>query len=144
MPAYRWSGTPTPPHCSVLRSWKRGAHAVPAVHKKVEIFKGERFNERELERQLSQSDSIRRLMNARSSLDRADKRPLLPLSIGQIGLVGGSGMINGLIDCGTPHIIKGRIIKVKTEERKEMFSSQGIHVGAEIKESSATRWCSMS
>lgn len=109
-------------------------YAVPAVHKKVEIFKGERFNERELERQLSQSDSIRRLMNARSSLDRADKRPLLPLSIGQIGLVGGSGMINGLIDCGTPHIIKGRIIKVKTEERKEMFSSQGIHVGAEIKE----------
>ena len=109
-------------------------YAVPAVHKRVEIFKGERFNERELERQLSQSDSIRRLMNARSSLDRADKRPLLPLSIGQIGLVGGSGMINGLIDCGTPHIIKGRIIKVKTEERKEMFSSQGIHVGAEIKE----------
>ena len=63
-------------------------YAVPAVHKRVEIFKGERFNERELERQLSQSDSIRRLMNARSSLDRADKRPLLPLSIGQIGLVG--------------------------------------------------------
>ena len=113
---------------------EKGRYAVPAVHKKVEIFKGERFNERELERQLSQSDSIRRLMNARSSLDRADKRPLLPLSIGQIGLVGGSGMINGLIDCGTPHIIKGRIIKVKTEERKEMFSSQGIHVGAEIKE----------
>ena len=109
-------------------------YAVPAVHKKVEIFKGERFNERELERQLSQSDSIRRLMNARSSLDRADKRPLLPLSIGQIGLVGGSGMINGLIDCGTPHIIKGRIIKVKTEEREEKYSSTGIHIGAEIKE----------
>ena len=113
---------------------EKGRYAVPAVHKKVEIFKGERFNERELERQLSQSDSIRRLMNAESNLDRTDKRPLLPLSIGQIGLVGGSGMINGLIDCGTPHIIKGRIIKVKTEEREGIFSSQGIHIGAEIKE----------
>src|SRR5699024_5327749 len=113
---------------------EEGRYAVPAVHKKVEIFKGERFNERELERQLSQSDSIRRLMNAESNLDRTDKRPLLPLSIGQIGLVGGSGMINGLIDCGTPHIIKGRIIKVKTEEREGIFSSQGIHIGAEIKE----------
>lgn len=113
---------------------EEGRYAIPAVHKKVEIFKGERFNEKELERQLAQSDSIRRLMNARSSLDRADKRPLLPLSIGQIGLVGGSGMINGLIDCDTPHIIKGRIIKVKTEEREEKFSSTGIHTGAEIKE----------
>lgn len=113
---------------------EEGRYAIPAVHKKVEVFKGERFNEKELERQLAQSDSIRRLMNARSSLDRADKRPLLPLSIGQIGLVGGSGMINGLIDCGTPHIIKGRIIKVKTEEREEKYSSTGIHTGAEIKE----------
>jgi len=109
-------------------------YAVPAVSKTVDTFKGERFNEKELERQLSQSDSIRRLMNAKSNLDRTDKHPLLPLSIGQIGLVGGSGMINGLIECNTPHIIKGRIIKVKTEEREEKFSSTGIHTGAEIKE----------
>ena len=60
--------------------------------------------------------------------------PCCPCPSGRSGWWGGSGMINGLIDCGTPHIIKGRIIKVKTEERKEMFSSQGIHVGAEIKE----------
>ncbi len=113
---------------------EEGRYAVPAVSKTVETFKGERFNEKELERQLSQSDSIRRMMNARSSLDRTDKHPLLPLSIGQIGLVGGSGMINGLIECDTPHIIKGRIIKVKTEEREERFSSRGIHTGAEIKE----------
>ena len=110
------------------------SYAIPAVRKTVEVFKGERFNEKELERQLIQSDSIRRLMNARSSLDRADKHPLLPLSIGQIGLVGGSGMINGLIDCGTPHIIKGRIIKVRNEEREEKYNSIGIHTGAEIKE----------
>ena len=109
-------------------------YAVPSVEKTVETFKGERFNEKELERQLSHSDSIRRLMNARSELDRGTKHPLLPLSIGQIGLVGGSGMINGLIECDTPHIIKGRIIKVKNVEREEQFSFNGKHTGAEVRE----------
>ena len=109
-------------------------YAVPGVEKTVETFKGERFNEKELERQLSHSDSIRRLMNARSELDRGTKHPLLPLSIGQIGLVGGSGMINGLIECDTPHIIKGRIIKVKNVEREEQFSFNGKHTGAEVRE----------
>ncbi|MPN41874.1 hypothetical protein SDC9_189429 [bioreactor metagenome] len=70
----------------------------------------------------------------RSELDNADKRPLLPLSIGQVGLIGGSGMINGLIDCDTPHIIKGRIIKVRQMENEDKFSSKGIHMGQEIRE----------
>ena len=113
---------------------QEGCYALPAVPKKVELFKGELFNEKELERQLSHSDSIRRLMTAKSELDSANKHPLLPLSIGQIGLVGGSGMINGLIECDTPHVIKGRIIKVKTEEREEKYSSRGMHMGAEVKE----------
>ena len=109
-------------------------YAVPGTPKSVEIFKGERFNEKELERQLTRSDSIRRMMNAKSELDRGTKHPLLPLSIGQIGLVGGSGMINGLIECDTPHIIKGRIVKVKNTEREELFSSYGEHTGAEVRE----------
>lgn len=113
---------------------ERDRYAVPGVEKTVETFKGERFNEKELERQLSHSYSIRRLMNARSELDRGTKHPLLPLSIGQIGLVGGSGMINGLIECDTPHIIKGRIIKVKNVEREEQFSFNGKHMGAEVRE----------
>lgn len=107
---------------------------IPGTAKSVELFKGEIFNEKELERQLSHSDSIKRLINARSSLDSGAKRPLLPLSIGQIGLVGGSGYINGLIDCDTPHIIKGRIVKVKKEEREEKYNVRGKHIGAEVKE----------
>lgn len=113
---------------------KAGRYVLPSVPKKVDLFKGERFNELELEQQLMRSDSIKRLMNAKSSLDSKDKRPLLPLSIGQIGLVGGSGIINGLVECATPHIIKGRVVKVKTESRDEKFSSRGIRTGAEIKE----------
>ena len=118
----------------VITEIEEGRYALPAVTKNVEIFKGERFNEKELERQLSHSDSIRRLMNAKSDLDRGAKRPLLPLSIGQIGLVGGSGMINGLIECDTPHVIKGRIIKVKRVEREEKFNYRGSHTGTEVKE----------
>lgn len=124
----------SPENIPLITQITEDCYALPVIKKTVEVFKGERFNQKELERQLSHSDSIKRLMFAHSELDSAEKRPLLPLSIGQIGLVGGSGMINGLIDCDTPHIIKGRIIKVKNTQREEQFNSIGAHVGAEIKE----------
>jgi len=124
----------SPTDIPVITELDEDRYAVPGVAKTVEVFKGERFNEKELERQLSHSDSLKRLMNARSDLDRGTKRPLLPLSIGQIGLVGGSGLINGLIECDTPHIIKGRIVKVKNVEREEKFNSRGFHTGAEVRE----------
>lgn len=97
------------------------------------MFRGERFNEKELFEQLCHSDSFKQLMT-RSQLDGGIKRPLLPLSISQIGLVGGSGMINGLIPCDTPHIIKGRIVKVVRRETEEKFSANGKHTGSEVKE----------
>ena len=123
-----------PKNIPLITEIEEGRYALPATEKKVETFKGERFNEKELERQLSHSDSLKRLINAKSDLDRGTKHPLLPLSIGQIGLVGGSGMINGLIDCDTPHVIKGRVIKVKRVEREEQYSSRGMHRGTEVKE----------
>lgn len=43
-------------------------------------------------------------------------------------------MINGLIACDTPHIIKGRIVKVIRTESEEKFSAQGNHIGSEVKE----------
>ena len=99
----------------------------------VNTFKGERFNQKELEQQLRRCNSFAQMM-ARSELDSGVKRPLLPLSISQIGLIGGSGMINGLIACDTPHIIKGRIVKVIRTESEEKFSAQGNHIGSEVKE----------
>ena len=109
-------------------------YVLPDTPKAVAVFKGEKFNEKELERQLCRSNSLQRLIRGKSELDSAEKRPLLPLSIGQIGLVGGSGMINGLIECDTPHIIKGRIIKVKHTDREEKYGYDGSHEGAEIRE----------
>lgn len=108
-------------------------YALPAQPLEVKTFKGERFNEKELEQQLRSCDSFSQLM-ARSELDKGVKRPLLPLSISQIGLIGGSGMINGLIQCDTPHIIKGRIIKVTRTESEERYASNGNHIGSEIHE----------
>lgn len=43
-------------------------------------------------------------------------------------------MINGLIACDTPHIIKGRIVKVVRTESEEKFSAQGKHMGSELTE----------
>lgn len=108
-------------------------YALPDHTIEVNTFKGERFNQKELEQQLRRCNSFAQMM-ARSELDSGVKRPLLPLSISQIGLIGGSGMINGLIACDTPHIIKGRIVKVIRTESEEKFSAQGNHIGSEVKE----------
>ena len=127
-------------HCAVspetipsLTEMPEGRYALPAVPTEVSAFKGEIFNERELEQQLRHSDSFEQMM-ARSELDGGVKHPLLPLSIGQIGLIGGSGMINGLIECEHPHIIKGRIVKVTHTESEEKFTAEGKHMGSEIRE----------
>lgn len=116
-----------------LAELAEGRYALPAQPLEVKIFQGEKFNQRELEQQLRRSDSFARMM-IRSELDSGQKRPPLPLSISQIGLVGGSGMINGLIECDTPHIIKGRIVKVTRTETEEQFSASGKHMGSEIHE----------
>ena len=108
-------------------------YALPDHPIEVNTFKGERFNQKELEQQLRRCNSFAQMM-ARSELDSGVKRPLLPLSVSQIGLIGGSGMINGLIACDTPHIIKGRIVKVIRTESEEKFSAQGNHIGSEVKE----------
>lgn len=112
---------------------EEGRYVLPAQPLQVNTFKGERFNQKELEQQLRKSNSFAQMMR-RSELDSGAKRPLLPLSISQIGLIGGSGMINGLIECDSPHIIKGRIVKVVRTESEEKFSASGNHLGSEVKE----------
>ena len=116
-----------------LTELPEGRYPLPARPLEVKTFRGEKFNEKELERQLSRSDSFRQMV-ARSELDSGVKRPPLPLSISQIGLIGGSGMINGLIQCETPHIIKGRIVKVVRNEAEEHYSASGKYLGAELHE----------
>lgn len=90
----------------------KDCYEMPAATKNVELFKGAVFNVSELADQLKKSQSIERLFEERT-LDNRERRPLLPLNLSQVGLVGASGLMNGLIECDTPHIIKGRIVKEK-------------------------------
>ena len=90
----------------------KGCYEMPAATKNVELFKGAVFNVSELADQLKKSPSIERLFEERT-LDNRERRPLLPLNLSQVGLVGASGLMNGLVECDTPHIIKGRIVKEK-------------------------------
>ena len=84
------------------------------------------------------SSSFDRLF-AKSKLDSEPKSPPLPLSIGQVGLIGGSGLINGLMECDYPHIIKGRIVKEKRTTSQENRSQEGHLISTEYKETVSNR-----
>lgn len=107
-----------------LSELSEGRYQLPAVSVKVNTFKGAEFNVHELAEQLNRSTSFSRLFE-KNKLDSADKRPLLPLNLGQVGLIGGSGLINGLVECDTPHIIKGRIVKENTVNSEENLNDKG-------------------
>lgn len=101
-----------------LDTIEEGLFTIPAREKPVEIFKGAIFDVEELAEQFRNSRSISCLFQ-KNELDSMERRPLLPFTIGQIGLIGGSGLLNGLIECDTPHILKGRIIKEIRQDIKE-------------------------
>ena len=61
------------------------------------------------------SDSLDILFES-SQLENRTRNPLLPLNLSQIGLVGASGLMNGLVDCEHPHVIKGRIVREKKQK----------------------------
>ena len=90
----------------------------------MELFKGAVFDVSELAEQLKVSNS-HDILFKKSELDSIEKRPLLPFTVGQIGLIGGSGLLNGLIECDTPHVLKGRIVKEVRESVKESENKSG-------------------
>lgn len=107
-----------------LSEISEGRYRLPSTSIKVNTFKGAEFNEYELAEQLNRSTSFSRLFE-KNKLDSAVKRPLLPLNLGQVGLIGGSGLINGLVECDTPHIIKGRIVKENSVNKEENLNNKG-------------------
>ncbi len=110
------------------------AYPLPAAAKPVEVYKGEKFNVAELAVQLKSSKSIDRLFENRT-LDNRSRRPLLPLNLSQIGLVGASGLMNGLVECDTPHVIKGRIVK----EKKTQIGDEDVYGKVKIREITSNR-----
>ena len=100
------------------------SYPLPDRPLKVPTFRGAVFNEAELARQLSQSSSLDRFL-ARRRADTDGRQPPLPLSVGQVGLIGGSGLFNGLMDCAWPHIVKGRIVKERRTHSEQNRSAGG-------------------
>ncbi len=127
-----------PERLPTLDALETGRYVLPASPLKVENFRGAEFNEDELARQLKASASFDRLF-AKSKLDSEPKSPPLPLSIGQVGLIGGSGLINGLMECDYPHIIKGRIVKEKRTTSQENRSQEGHLISTEYQETVSNR-----
>lgn len=125
--------THSPETLACITQLPEGRYSLPDLEKDVQIFKGAVFNQLELARQLQASTSFDRLLTRTTHADRK-LRPLLPLSVGQIGLIGGSGLINGLVKCDVPHIVKGCIVKHKTTAREAFFNEEGRVTGEETKE----------
>ena len=114
-----------PEKIPLIDTMPSGRYILPATLKKVAIFKGAVFNLGELERQMAQSKSISALFE-KSKIDAMEKRPLLPLNVGQVGLIGGSGLINGYVDCDHPHVIKGRVIKEVKQYENEIDNTMTV------------------
>lgn len=106
-----------PQRIPLLETITPGSYPLPEIERAVPLFQGAQFNLRELAGQMAQMGSM---LPKKVALDATEKRPPLPLTIGQIGLVGGSGLINGLIECDTPHVIKGRIVKVRNSHTADV------------------------
>ena len=113
-----------------------GRYPLPDAEKAVSLFQGARFNVRELQEQMRRMGSM---LPKRSALDGQEKRPPLPLTIGQIGLVGGSGLINGLIECETPHVLKGRVIKAKQRRTGDNYENEDGSTTTEIIETTSNK-----
>lgn len=116
-------------HLPLISELPESAYTLLSAERPVDQFKGAVFNEKELAEQLKRSPSIERLFPQRSGTKR-DRQPLLPLNLSQIGLVGASGLMNGLVKCDTPHVIKGRIIK----EKKSKVGTENEYGKTEIRE----------
>lgn len=93
----------------------KGLYSLPVKETAVPYFKGSVFDVEELAEQLKASDSLNLLFES-ADLESRTRKPLLPLNLSQIGLVGASGLMNGLVDSEHPHVIKGKIIRKKTRK----------------------------
>ena len=113
-----------------------GSYPLPDAEKAVPLFQGARFNVRELADQMRRMGSM---LPQKSTLDGREKRPLLPLTIGQIGLVGGSGLINGLIECDAPHVLKGRVVKAVRRRTGEQYDETDGTTTTEIIETTSNK-----
>ena len=125
----------TPDKLPTLDQIPPDSYLLPDAEKTVSLFQGARVNERELAEQMRRIGSM---LPKRSKLDGQEKRPPLPLTIGQIGLVAVRAH-NGLIECDTPHVIKGRVIKSTQRRTGDSFDNEDGSTTTEIIETTSNK-----
>lgn len=107
-----------PGHIPLITELPEKSYSIPDIALAVKRFHGSVINQAEINKLLKASDSITHLFD-HCTLETRKQQPLLPLRIGHIGLIGGSGLMNGLIECETPHVIKGKVVKTSRTEITE-------------------------
>lgn len=89
--------------------------ALPKEYRHVDFFRGSKLDEEEIFELYKGSKSTEEFWEDQKPEDEAGqkKRPLLPFSIGHLGLVMTSGCLDGIVEeeDGHKHAIKGRVIK---------------------------------
>lgn len=101
---------------------------IPSKALDVRMFRGSKLDEDEFEKMFEKSSSTREFWNSQKveKLAENQKSPLLPFSVGQLGLILTSGCLDGVIDegNGAMHAVKGRVIK-KKDVQQDVQSSKG-------------------
>lgn len=94
---------------------------LPNIELELKIFRGSVLNEDELQDNIQHSGCMESFWKEQmdSGENQDEQAPLLPFTIGQIGLVLTSGCLDGVIDEGDghKHVVKGRVIKRVSTER---------------------------
>lgn len=100
-------------------------YALKPCEYEIKTFRGGTLDDDEMERIFADSAAQKEFLHKRNKSNRIQKKnPLLPFSIGQIGLVLTSGCLDGIVTDkdGNAHVVKGRV--VKQEEEKETVDTE--------------------
>lgn len=96
-------------------------YTLPDLALSLDIFKGSRIDEEELLDIAQNSGCIDEFFDNQKTekLSETKKQPLLPFTIGQLGIVLTSGCLDGVIDEGDGHyhLVKGRVSKKIDRDR---------------------------
>jgi hypothetical protein len=100
---------------------------LPSDIRRIEKFRGTVMDDVELQEAFIESNAMKTFWKEQKveKLSETKKKPLLPFTIGQLGLVLTSGCLDGVVqeEDGCAHCVKGRVVKV-TESKRD-FNEDG-------------------
>ena len=100
---------------------------LPSDIRRIEKFRGTVMDDVELQEAFIESNAMKTFWKEQEveKLSETKKKPLLPFTIGQLGLILTSGCLDGVVqeEDGCAHCVKGRVVKV-TESKRD-FNEDG-------------------